>query len=85
MDITALGYLAGFLTTITAIPQAIKAFQTKQTEDISMGMFICYSLGVSAWCLYGFLIGDMPVFITSLFELVPVLLVIYLKLRYDIK
>ena len=39
MDIpTFLGYLAGFLTTSAFLPQVIKAWKTKSTQDLSLGM-----------------------------------------------
>ena len=77
------GFIAGALTIIIVIPQAIKSFKTKKTDDVSMPMFIVYLLGIITWITYGWLDKDMPVLITSCFELLPVLTVIYLKIKYD--
>lgn len=43
--------IAAVLTTISFLPQAIKAIQ-KNTKSISLLMYVVFTLGVSAWSVY---------------------------------
>lgn len=83
--IQTIGYLAGLATIAIPIPQAYKSYKTKQTEDVSIASYTIYTLGVFLWIAYGWLDKDYPVFITSIFELIPVLVVILLKIKHDNK
>jgi len=40
-----IGYFAAFCTTIAFFPQAIKAWKTKSTKDISLYMFLLLVVG----------------------------------------
>ena len=60
-----LGYLAGLLTTIAFIPQVIKVWGSKSTSDISLVMFIVFTLGVLLWLIYGVIINDYSLVITN--------------------
>jgi len=56
-----IGYLAAFCATIAFVPQAIKVYKTKKTDDISFGMFLLMCVGVALWDVYGFMIGSRQV------------------------
>lgn len=49
-----IGIVAACLTTFGFIPQAIKVIKTKDTETISLGMYVMsvtwYVIVVSTWC-----------------------------------
>lgn len=77
-----LGLVAGFLTTVAFVPQVVKTWRSRSTEDISLGMFALFSVGVGLWVFYGVLIGSRPVFFTNLATLGLALVLLYLKLRY---
>ena len=57
--ITIIGLVAGCLTTISFLPQAIKTWRSKSAKDISLAMFLCFCLGVILWIVYGALIQDI--------------------------
>lgn len=80
--ITALGLLAGTLTTLSFIPQVIKVVKTKSTGDISLIMFIAFTLGVFAWLVYGFLIEDLPVIIANFITLILAATILIYKIIY---
>jgi MtN3 and saliva related transmembrane protein len=61
-----LGYFAGLLTVGSFLPQVIKAWQTRQTRDLSLGMFALLVTASSLWILYGTITGDWPVILTNL-------------------
>ena len=52
-SIDFLGLIAGFLTTISFIPQLVKTWRSKSAKDVSIVMFICFMCGVCLWCIYG--------------------------------
>ena len=80
--ITAVGLLAGTLTTIAFVPQLTKTWKTKSAEDISIGMFAIFCAGVLLWLLYGLLIGALPVILANTVTLVLAGAILVLKLRY---
>ena len=46
---TALGLLAGSLTTIAFLPQVIRTWRTRSTADISLVMFLILCTGIALW------------------------------------
>ncbi len=76
------GYVAGALTTISFIPQFIKAWKTKSTRDISLGMFLIFTIGVLLWLLYGILRGDLPIITANVITLSLASGILAMKLKY---
>jgi len=64
-----IGSAAAALTTISFIPQAWKVWRTKHTADISMGMYILFTLGVALWLAYGILLESWPIIMANAFTL----------------
>lgn len=52
------GYIAGFLTTASFVPQLLLTLRTRNTESLSLGMYSAFTLGVALWCVYGFVQED---------------------------
>src|SRR5690349_2979697 len=44
---TILGFIAGTLTTISFVPQVLKAWRTKRCDDLSLGMLLSFAAGIS--------------------------------------
>jgi MtN3 and saliva related transmembrane protein len=63
--VTAIGMLAAILTTVAFVPQVIKTWRTRSTADISLGMFAILVAGITAWLIYGLLIGDAPLVLAN--------------------
>jgi MtN3 and saliva related transmembrane protein len=63
--VTLLGLLAATLTTIAFVPQVVKTWRTRSTHDISLGMFAILVPGMTAWLVYGALIGDLPLVLAN--------------------
>ncbi|MHB8427415.1 MAG: SemiSWEET transporter [Acidiferrobacterales bacterium] len=76
------GFLAGTLTTIAFLPQAIKIWKTKSTKDISLGMFTLFVTGVFLWIVYGVGIGSVPVIIANTVTLVLAVTILVFKIKY---
>jgi MtN3 and saliva related transmembrane protein len=80
--IEALGLFAGMLTTAAFLPQVIKAWKSRSTRDISLGMFTMFCTGVFLWIVYGFLVGDLPVIVANAATFLLAAGILALKLRY---
>ena len=77
-----IGFFAAFCTTIAFLPQAIKVFKSKSTKDISLYMFIIFTIGVFSWLIYGFIINDMPVILANVVTLVLSFFILIYKIKY---
>jgi MtN3 and saliva related transmembrane protein len=79
-----LGYLAAFCTTIAFIPQAIKVYKTKQTKDISLGMFSLLIGGFVLWLWYGILLISYPIILANSVTLIIAIYILITKFRLDV-
>ncbi|SEH30614.1 SemiSWEET transporter [Magnetospirillum fulvum] len=60
-SIDLLGLVAGAMTTVSFVPQAVKTLRTRQTRDISLSMWLLFCCGVGVWIVYGLLVPAWPV------------------------
>ena len=77
-----IGFFAALCTTVAFLPQAIKVYQTKSTKDISLLMFLIFTVGVLSWLIYGFIINDYPVILANAVTLILSLFILYYKIKY---
>ena len=80
--IEALGFFAAFCTTFAFFPQAIKVWRSKSTKDISLGMFVIFTIGVASWLFYGIVISNLPVILANSVTLFLSLFILVFKLKY---
>ncbi len=55
---TVIGLVAAFCASISYIPQVIKCWKTRETKDLSLGMLVLLTTGLSLWIVYGVLKND---------------------------
>ena len=79
---TIVGYAAGTLTTIAFVPQLLKVWRTKSTEDISLLMFLIFTSGVVMWLIYGVLLDEAPIVVTNTVTLGLASAILWLKIKY---
>ena len=79
---TALGLLAGALTTTSFFPQVVRIMRTKSAEDISTGMFVMFCTGVGLWLIYGVLHRDVALIAANSVTLILALTILVLKVKY---
>ena len=77
-----IGFLAAFCTTFAFLPQAIKVWKTKSTRDISLYMFLIFTVGVLSWLIYGLIINDLPVILANAVTLILSFFILIYKIRY---
>lgn len=80
---TILGYAAGAVTTTSLVPQVMKIWKTKSARDVSLGMFLIFSIGISLWIVYGFFLHSMPIIIANAVSLLLGFIVLGLKLKFN--
>ena len=78
---TVIGLLAAVLTTLAFVPQVLKTWRSRSTHDISLGTFALLVVGITAWLVYGALIGDMPLILANGVTLVLAGTILFLKIR----
>lgn len=80
--ITALGFMAGTITTIAFFPQVIKTWKSKSTKDISIRMFIVLCTGLLLWIVYGIYVNSLPVVASNGVTFVCATIILALKAKY---
>ncbi len=79
----AIGTVAAICTTVSFVPQLVRVLRRKSADDISLGMFLFFSLGVFLWLIYGIRIHSLPVMEANAITLVLSVAILILKLHYD--
>jgi MtN3 and saliva related transmembrane protein len=77
-----LGLAAAACTTLAFVPQVTKAWRTRSTKDISLGMFLLMVGGIVLWLIYGALRTDIPLVVANVATLGLAGTILYLKLRH---
>jgi len=75
------GLSAAFLTTSAFIPQVYKIYKEKNTDGISLTMYIILFTGVILWFIYGILIGSLSIIIANGVTALLQLSIIIFKLK----
>jgi MtN3 and saliva related transmembrane protein len=81
--VNAIGLAAAVCTTISFVPQLIRVWRLRSAREISLIMFLVFSLGTFLWLLYGIFIHAVPIILANAVSLVLSLAILALKLRFD--
>lgn len=79
--LSALGVLAGALTTFSYLPQVKKAWPRNSTHDLSLRMLIALEAGVALWAVYGLLRDDWVIVLYNVVSVFLVGSVLVFKIR----
>lgn len=77
-----IGSLAATLTTCAFIPQVVRIIQTRHTKDISLLMYLAFTLGVALWLAYGVLLNSWPIIVANGITLLLSSAVLFMKIRF---
>lgn len=80
--VSIIGYVAGTCTTLAFLPQVFRTWQTRSTQDISLGMFSLMVFGIALWLFYGIVIGDWPLIVADGVSLLLAASILWMKVRY---
>jgi MtN3 and saliva related transmembrane protein len=77
-----LGYIAALLTSSSFIPQAVMTIRSRNTQGISLAMYVIFTVGVALWLAYGIYLDSWPMILANTVTLGLAATVLGLKLRY---
>ena len=80
---TAIGLLAGLLTTGCWLPQLLRSWRTRSTSDISWVYLAVLTAGVGLWIVYGTVTADVAVVATNVATCVALLTLATFKARFE--
>ncbi len=66
LDADMLGAVAGFVSTLSFLPQVLKVWRTRSTRGISTGMYALYCFSLLLWGSYAWLIESWPLLVTEI-------------------
>lgn len=76
-----LGWIASLLCTLILVPQIIKAFKTRHTDDVSMFMLMLSVTGNAFWVAHATMTHNVPlIFGAGLISLMSIILIIFKRL-----
>ena len=74
-----LGFIAAALGSVSFLPQVIKIWRLRSVKDISMSMYILYTISVVLWLIYGIIIKSSPLIIAEMVTLILVSTILVMK------
>lgn len=77
-----LGYIAGSLTTLAFVPQVIQIYKSKSAKDVSLAMFLLFTIGVIMWLTYGLMTKSLPVVAANSVTLLLSIVILFFKYKY---
>ncbi len=80
-----LGFVAGFVTTISFVPQVLRVYRNKSGRDISLWMVLLLSSGTFLWLIYGLQLKSLPIVAANAVTFMLVVLIFILKIYYASK
>ncbi len=81
--ISLIGYTAAFCSTFALLPQVIKVWKTKETDQLSAGTFTMMFAGAILWLLYGLFRDDIIIMLANGVALIFIGFISYIKLIYN--
>ncbi len=79
---TALGIIAGVLTTASFLPQVARSARLRSAHSFSWLWLVCFGAGVGAWLAYGLVLDDPAIIGANAVTLLAVLALIALRIRH---
>jgi len=80
--VTALGLIAGSLTTLSFAPQVIRAWRTRSTADLSLVMLVVFLAGILLWLVYGVVREDLAIIAANAITAVLIGLLLTIKKKH---
>jgi MtN3 and saliva related transmembrane protein len=77
-----IGALASVLTTISFVPQVWRVWKTRSARDLSLPMYLIFTMGVALWLVYGVMLGSWPIIVGNAITVVLAGMVLAMKLKF---
>ncbi len=62
---TAIGLLAGGLTTASFMPQVVRIWRRRSANDLSLTASVMFTIGITCWLIYGIQLHALPIIIAN--------------------
>jgi MtN3 and saliva related transmembrane protein len=84
---TSIGLFAALCTTASYLPQVVKCWRTRETQDLSLKMLVLLGFGLAGWIVYGSVKGDWVIIVSNVISLILLANVLGFKLLevYSVK
>jgi MtN3 and saliva related transmembrane protein len=79
--LTTLGLAAGLCTSLSFVPQVLKAWREGNTEALSKRMYVASLIAYSLWIVHGLMIASVPVILFNAVNVAFAGIILVLKLR----
>jgi len=76
------GYAAALCTTGAYVPQVLRVWRTRSTQDISLKMFLVLVTGLCLWLVYGFWKSEIPLIAANGVTLMLASTILFFKLKH---
>ncbi len=76
------GYAAALCTTSAYIPQVLRVWRTRSTQDISLKTFLVLVTGLALWLVYGLWRTEIPLIAANSITLMLASTILYFKLKH---
>lgn len=77
------GIVAGTLLFLAYIPQILRAYRLKRTDELSLSLFVIVGIASLMWIIYGFIMKDNIIIVMNGLILGINQTLVAMKLRYD--
>ena len=77
-----IGLIAAVLTSAAFAPQAIKTIRTQNTDGLSLGMYLIFTIGITCWLIYGIYLNDLPIILANSITLLFSMTILILKIKH---
>ena len=81
IDVT--GSIGAACTTLAFVPQVAKIWRARSAKDVSLPMYVIFTIGVIFWLGYGLMLNSTPIIAANVVTLVLAFAVIMMKLKFD--
>jgi MtN3 and saliva related transmembrane protein len=79
---TSLGFAAGFLTTVSFVPQAVQSWRSQSARDFSWLWLVNFSAGALLWFAYGLFMHSWPIILANSITFLLVIPIVIVKIRH---
>jgi MtN3 and saliva related transmembrane protein len=80
--VTFIGLTAAVCTTIAYLPQVIRSWKTKKTDDLSLPMYSVLTAGIFFWLVYGYFLNDAPLMLANGVTFIFAAIILFLKIKH---
>lgn len=77
-----IGYAAGALTVLSLVPQVVRAYRTREVDEISWGLVWLLVVSAGLWIVFGVRSSQLPVILTNVGVVTLAMALVVAKARF---